>query len=68
MGIILVKSPFFSGKPFIASARDLPNDGDGSRSGSFVQIYQIPWPQFLTDWKERVALALVSWTAGCWEP
>ncbi|CAL1155095.1 unnamed protein product [Cladocopium goreaui] len=29
------------------------------RSGSFVQIYQIPWPQFLTDWKERVALALV---------
>lgn len=29
------------------------------RSGSFVQIYLIPWPQFLTDWKERVALALV---------
>lgn len=46
-----------------APARDLPPwFGDWSRSGSFVQIYQIPWPQFLTDWKERVALALVSWT------
>ena len=47
-----------------ASARPLNCRGDCSRSGSFVQIYQIPWPQFLTDWKERVALALVSWT---WE-